>query len=105
MVPVSWRKPKASGMDSGWCDDLWNRFAEARASILTTARSGPSISPSNASSLPPERRDHRASSIRKIGNHENHPSAAKLHLFSNHRVTVFHVQQTDEAHAKRTKRS
>src|SRR6202789_2793477 len=48
-------------MDSGWCDGLSNRSGEGRASFLTPQQSGPSKSPSNASSLPLERRDHRTS--------------------------------------------
>jgi hypothetical protein len=35
--------------------------------------------------------------------HENHPSAAKLHLFSNHRAALSHLPQADEAHADRAK--
>jgi hypothetical protein len=92
-----------SGMDSGWYDDWSNRSAEAQASILATARSGPSKSPSNASHLPPEGTEPVSPSS-EGGQRENHPSAAKLHLFSNHRAAVSHLPQADEAHADRAKR-
>jgi hypothetical protein len=39
-----------------------------------------------------------------MGSHENHPTAAKLQLFYNHRAAVRHMQRTDEAHPDRTKR-
>jgi hypothetical protein len=41
----------------------------------------------------------------EIGNHENHPSTAKLHAFSNHRAAVHNMREADEVDADRAKRS
>jgi hypothetical protein len=50
-------KPKANGMVLRWCDDLSNRCTKAWWSTPSTARFGPSKSPSNTWPLPLEQVD------------------------------------------------
>jgi hypothetical protein len=47
----------------------------------------------------------QGSRLQKLGNDENHASAAKLQPFSDHRAAVPHMRQADEVDSDRTKRS